>query len=81
MLALRLIHKIARFFAIRQRKTFILALSKNSSKFIEITYDLCLGWRPRSFVPRTVGVVSMIAIKYKVDVCLIHFADFVCLFK
>ena len=81
MLALRPVRKVTRLFAVRQRKAFILALLKEPSRIIEITYDLCLGRRPRSFVPRTVGVVSMIAIKNKVDVCLIHFANFVCLFK
>ncbi len=81
MLTLRLVHKITRFFAIQQRKAFILTLSKKLSRIVKIIYDLFLERRSRSFVSWTVDIESMIAIKYKIDVCLIQFVYFVCLFE
>lgn len=81
MLTLRLVHEITRFFAIRQRKAFILTLSKKLSRIVKIIYDLFLKRRSRSFVSWTVDVESMIAIKYKIDVCLIQFVYFICFFE
>ena len=79
--ATELIHEVTRFFAIRQRKAFILTLSKKLSRIVKIIYDLFLERWSRSFVTWTVDVESMIAIKNKIDVCLIQFAYFVCLFE